>query len=246
MKKFLSIICIVLVTILFAGCTKPAKYDAAESLEHHIANNIENINNIQKVSDETIKALSVIIRTNSLNENKNFAENSKKTYDENHNKIYLISSQTKGEILTNNNSISKLEISEDFSPYWETEIKKSSLLSFLNKNNISLSSISNISQEVDEKGNINAVIIVGKKIEYNAIKDEFSLKSNKITKIDNNLTSLVIYGENPKSTNCFYVNEAEKLVKEGYDYKQLLNHFFNGFDLKTTPQNQSLITSNNI
>ena len=71
----------------------------------------------------------------------NFSNTSAKNYNEVHNKIYDISSQTKGEVLLNDNKLADVEFSDNFSQSWETEIKKSALLNFLNKNNISLSNI---------------------------------------------------------------------------------------------------------
>lgn len=234
MKKFISLFCLLLTVLVFSGCTKPQKFDNAQTLEHHVANNLENINNIQNVSDETIKALSVILRTNLMKNDNNFSNTSAKNYNEVHNKIYDISSQTKGEVLLNDNKLADVEFSDNFSQSWETEIKKSALLNFLNKNNISLSNIKTINPNFDQSGNLINIDIAGKKIDYNVLKQEFNLKSNKITNIDNNLTSLKIYGENTKPENCFYIEEAEDLAKKGSNYKELLNHFYNGFDLKTT------------
>ena len=166
MKKVICLFCIMLSLFMFAGCKQITRDTSAETLEHHVAHNLENINDIQNVSEETTKALSVIERTNLLNSGAKFADSSSVSYSEDHEKIYNISNQTAGEILINPGYSNNIEINETFSPEWETEIKKSTLLSFLNKNNISLSNISNIEPTLDDNGKLLYLSVGGKNIEY--------------------------------------------------------------------------------
>ncbi len=234
MKRLTYVFLLIFTLFIFSGCTKPIKYDAAESVEHQVANNLESIENIQNVKEETIKALSVITRTNLLQEDNDFSENSSKTYSEEHKKLYNISNKTAGEVLFDGENLANIEILQTNNSEWESEIKKSTLLSFLSENNISLSNISNIEPNLDDNGNLVNLNIGGKIINYDSLEKNFNLKSNKITKIDNTISSIIIHGENIPSSTTFFIDEAEKLAAEGKNYKELLNHFFNGFDLKTT------------
>ncbi len=236
MKKLISIFCCFFVIFLLFGCSKKESYVPVENLEHRVSSELEEIDNIQNLSDETIKALSVVIRTNLLNDNqnnKNISEN--KEYSTVHNHIYDIIKETSGEVLKSSEGLKKFEIEESYSNgLWEIQIKKSDLLNYLNKNNISLSNISNITPVFDEDNNFLYLVVGGKVIYYNELKDEFGLKSKKITNIENNINSITIYGEGYDSDTAYFnIEESLQLEEDGLNYKELLNHFFKGFNLKT-------------
>ena len=239
LKSFcLFFICLSVLVCLFSCKKAPAQIEA-QTMDYKVAETIENIDGIENVDDETIKALSVVVRSNILSENQNALayENSYgSAYSGKNEHILSLTKETANEILTKNESPASFEIVTDEKiSAWEVEIKKSDILKFLNKNNISLSSISKIEPEINESGELVSLCVGGKNIPYLSLKEEFNLKSSKITNIESTLTSVKIYGEGEdENKQIFNLKSSQKLSSEGKNYKELLKHFFNDFDLKTT------------
>ena len=222
MKKiFLFVLSLFLIFSVSACSNVSEKKQDSESEVLSLLSSTENIDNLH---DETIKALSVIYRTQ-VEGNCSMLKTKNKTT--NPERIKNLSNQTKGECL----------LLKDISPQnlfvfngekiWNIEIKKSKLLEFLNKKNISLANLTNISSDYDEEKNLKSITLGGKTLSFDDLKNEFGLISSKIIKITPTLSSIIVEGEVQKTAGYFDITEAEDLAKSGKDYKQLLNHFYN-------------------
>lgn len=231
----------------FSGCSEKEKI-VESSVEAMTLCELEQIDGIENFSDETIKALSVIIRTNNKNDNEtNFA------YIPNNKRIEKLVEETNGKILVqknnedlNENNIAspifigtlnennqiknnKLDyINSEGSKTWSVVIKKSAILNYLKKNNISLSNISDIKTNNDNDGKLLSISIGNKEIPYSSLKENFGIKSNKILKIENNLTNIVIYGEYDES---FDIYKAENLSSQGNTYDKILNVLVKNYEI---------------
>ena len=230
MKK-IFVLCFVCLGLFFlCSCSfKPKSNTSGDTLETKVACCLEKIEGVENYDDEILKTLSVIIRTNIINGNEgedSSAPSSQKFLD--------IASSTKGEVLTlsKEQKINLCYVPEDYT--WKKEIKKSDLLSFLNKNNISLANIKNIEPVFDENKNFIELVVGGKHIGYEFLKKEFGLESSKITKIEKENNTIIIFGEGKDLDKLsFDICKAESLASSGKTYRQLLKHFFEAYDLKT-------------
>ncbi len=231
MKKLNFVLCFIFILFLFSGCTNTKNLDtSANNIDSLVAGQICNISGYKDFNDETIKALSVVIRTNILN-NQNNENLSYQNIDEH---IMELTNQTKDEILSeiNEEIIIQTDKSEK-DEIWQTTIKKSNLLEFLSENNISLTNISNIEPIFDENDNLTNISVGGKTLSFEKLKQFFNLKSQKIISVENNLTSITITGKYPENKETFIILDVQKQANLGKDYKQLLNYFFSGYKLKT-------------
>ena len=252
MKKvfcFVSFLCLCFCSLFFCACSKnqtPTQIAETQAttnqLDAKVAEEISSIENIETYSDETIKALSVIVRTNLSNN-----INSQTEYDANnyiYNNEYIINNnhilelvkQTSGEtIKTNSEKTESFEIKTNASTEaWELEIKKSKILEFMKKNNISLSNISNFNIVKDESGNIKKLEIGSKEFFVEDLIDAFDLPSVNITDIKNKKTTVLIKGFGNK--NDFDINKSESFAKEGQNYKKILKKWQNNFQIITNNQ----------
>lgn len=228
MKRFCFIILLFVVLLSGSGCfNQGVKNVDSKHLENIVLFELEQTKNINSLSDETIKALSVIYRTN--HKINNDFQNYEYTPKSEH--IKILSESTKGEMLKQKNGETS-SFSNNSSLELSKEIKKSDILSFLKKKQIKLSNISNITPLFDENKNLIGLEIAGKNISFDELKNEFGLASNKITNIKTSLSSITIFYL-PKNIIQFDENLIELQAKENKNYKQLLNHFFNDFDLIT-------------
>ena len=228
LKKYIHgflLILIVFPTIFLFGCSK--KSDIVESsVEALTLCELEQVEGVENLSDDTIKALSVIIRTNIKNSDyQNFA------YVPNNKRLSKLVKETNGETLDsistssinlNNQTYKKIGYIKD-NETWKVEIKISQILKYLKNNNINLSNISNINPIYSDENCLTGIEIGGKFISYEVLEKEFGLKSNKIIKIENTLTKIVVTGEYEKAFN---INSSEDLANSGKNYNQILNHFF--------------------
>ena len=227
---FFYLLCffILLPSICFFGCSN-SKDSTTNSLESRTMFELEQIENIDSLSDETIKALSVIIRTNLQNENEESY-----SYKPSSNKILNLTKSTDGMVLSSDkntlcevSAITGISQPEEKTEYfsgnqtWEVEIKKSKILSFLKQNGIGLSNISSFEPIYDSSHLLTGIKLGGKTIPYETLKNEFGIKSNKITKIENSLTKIIIDGE---YVGAFNIDEAEKLSAAGLKFDQILKN----------------------
>lgn len=239
MKKFCLIFCVCL-CFLFCTCCSYSdnknETTAANNINEQVAEKVCEIQGYENLDDEIIKALSVIIRTNIINQkiSTNYTSNE---IDEH---ILKLTKQTDGEILDRTDEIIIKTKDDETFDTWQSEIKKSSLLEFLAKNDISLTNISSVEPIFDEDNNFESLKIGGKSLSYEELKEPFNLKSQKITNIENNLTNIIITGEYEKNNNIFDLEEAENVLFLKENYGQLLNHFNLGYNSKTTTKNAKI------
>ena len=243
LKNFIFLL-IIFSCISFAGCSKKDPI-VENSVEAMTICELEQIDGINEMSDETVKALAVVIRTNIKSEDiGNFA------YVPNNQRIAKLVSDTNGQTLMiaessnyfNNDNISspefistlssenikshqkrltsKIQYLKDLdSDTWEVKIKKHEILTYLKNNNISLSNISKLEPVYTDDGLLKSIKLANKEIQYETLEKEFGLKSNKITSIEKNLTNIVIKGE---YVNTFDINFSEHLSAEGFTFDKIL------------------------
>ena len=230
MKRITLFFCLIFSVLIFSACSPKINPKTSDKdLNLKICECIEQVENIESFNNEAIKALSVIFRTNIINGNLNpkVKLNSK---------FLNLVEQTNGEILIVKDSkkINLVSIPEQYT--WKKEIKKADLLSFLNQNNISLANIKNIEPVFDQNKNLTGLIVGGKNINYFTLKEKFNLESSKITNIEVNKekNSIIISGEGKDLDKFdFDLNKTKNLSESGKNYKQILNYFFDGFEIKT-------------
>lgn len=230
---------IILCCFIFTGCSKNTTADVvaekqadSTNIDLQVVKEIESLENVNDLSDETIKSLSIISRTNLMNETqKKINEN----YTPKNKKIYELVKQTENQILIdeNNSQSENFKIENQKEETWIKEIKKGDILKFLNKNKIKLSSTSNIKPEKDEFGKTTKLNLNGKIVSFEKIMKEFNLPSNNIEYIENNLTNIKIYGKGQKNDQVFNIFEAEKLSKQGFGYEKILKNSQNNFQIIT-------------
>lgn len=247
MKKFKFIVlsfCFIFVLIFSVSCSKkqdnsPVAVEQAygNSLNLQITKELESFENISSLDDETIKAMSVVIRTNLVNENQNENNLKNNEYKPTNNHIYELVNETDGEILENENSsekINHLYINEkDENEVWVKEIKKVDILNFLKTQNISLSNLSKFENNQDENGRTKNINLGGKSLNYKLVMEKFNLPSNKIYSIENHLSSITIRGIGSGTEEEFFINDANNEAKAGENYQKILKNRYNNFKIIT-------------
>lgn len=317
--KILIAICLMIFNVLLCSCGRQAPVQTANTMEYRVSSEMSNLENVENLSDETIKALSIVIRTklyndesvsflisdgssdssenfsdildNSNNSSESFASNVtsnttksstesvgnsiiNETNIKNTDNFALNSSEnfnnsissntnqklaknfdfavnkTSNQVLsgfdnTNNNKNrnfiempKNIIIATDSKSYtWQKVIKKSELLRFLAKKNISLANISDFKTNSDENSNILSIVIAGKVINFNEIKSEFDLPSSKISSIKNNISEIFIFGSGIDCPNVFDIKVSESLASSGLSYEQILHYFFDGYNIINVAKN---------
>jgi len=223
MKKIFSIF-VVLLIFLTSGCSKTTNVSNATNLEDVVAYELEQINSTQNLDDETLKSLSVIIRTNTILNNdfqdKNY--NPSQRYKD-------IVNETKNQTLKINGNAEFIDIStQDYK--WKKSVKKDKLLEFAYLNNISLSNLSNI-EPIYKEEKIEIINIAGNSFDYKKLAENFDLESNDITNIETTNKEVVIYGKNKGFHNKFDYDESKNLSKQGKNYKEILNNLYPNFEI---------------
>ena len=238
MKKFfLFLFCFSL--IFFVGCEKndnknptadPAVFEAATTEDENIiiANKISEIESADSFDNETIKALSVVLRTNLTEDDfKNSSE------EISNSKIYELVSSTSGEILTSENEPIYINIENEEETAWQKEIKKYKILEYMKENKISLSNISQIEPIKNEYGEVEKLFVGGKEITVSSLADYFELPSENIINIENKKQSVIVFGEGNKNDPNFNIKKSLKLAQKGDDYKKILKNGRNNFQIIT-------------
>ena len=218
MKKLIIFISVFCLSFTFCGCKKK-QTETTSAINQKIASQICQIENYDTLSPETIKALSVVFRTNIKNgENISALENY--LIDEN---ILLLTKETDGEILDDVSNIISLDKNEE----WVLEIPKTKLLEFFSTKGEHISSFSNIKLEKDNNERTEKLVISEKKLSSQELKNNFSLKSNKIEKFETTQSSLILYGKGFGFGENFDIFEAETLAKNGYSYEAIIKSLKN-------------------
>lgn len=223
MKKLFSIF-VVLLIFIFSGCSKTTNISNATNLEDVVAYELEQIDKTQELDDETLKSLSIIIRTNTVLSN-DFRD---KIYEPSQ-KYKDIANETKNQTLKTNGNAEFIDISiQDYE--WKKIIKKDKLLEFAYLNNISLSNLSNI-EPVYKEEKVEKINIAGNSFDYKALAQEFDLESNNITNIEITNKEVIIYGKNKGFHKKFNYTESKNLSKQGENYKEILKNLYPDFEI---------------
>ena len=124
MNKFICIFILSLLTVFIISCSnEPQKASINNNINNVVAAELEKID--KGYSDETLKAISVILRTNLTINNV-----SKKNQQVN-NKYLNISNSTKNELLKNkSNNLIEISFNKNNEYHWQKKIKKSKILEF--------------------------------------------------------------------------------------------------------------------
>lgn len=222
MKKIFLLFCCLTLT-LFASCKQIPKSNSYPNIESQVAAKLMELD--ENYSDETLEAMSVVLRTNLIvnHSNENLVCDNEK---------YLkIANETSNLVLKNNNG-SLVEISfENTDDYlWQKSIKKSELLDFAFKNNISLTNLSKINP-VTKNEKIIGLEIGNKYFDYNALAQEFGLESNTILKISQDKNSIIVSGKTKGFYGYFDTTKSEQLSNNNYFFKDILTDFFDNLTI---------------
>lgn len=222
MKKIYSIL-LILSLLIFSACSiKETTQSQSINIDNYIAYKLEQLDN--NYNNETLKALSLIIRTNEKlkpsNTNNNYPISQK--YKD-------IVTQTENELIKTNGNFEYINISEKEN-IWTQTIKKDKLLNFALKNNISLSNIKTI-EPVYLNNSLQGIKVGGIMFDYKALTKEFDLKSDKITNITTNKQEIIITGKDFNNFKYFNIEKSEQLANSGKNYKEILSDFFNNLKI---------------
>ena len=213
MKKIFIFTVILSFLFPLCGCKKNTTLEA-DATNQKIASQICKIENYQDLSEETIKALSVVFRTN-LKNGENVSAFEYSTIDE---KILSLTNETSGETIDNVSEIIQIDKNEE----WTQIVPKTKILEIFANKNESISSFANISLQKNDSNKIENLIISEKKLSLNDLKNNLSLKSNKIEKVETTKNSLIFYGKGLGFGESFDIIEAETKAKKGDSYKGII------------------------
>lgn len=217
MKRFVNIL-LIFIFIFLSGCSKSQTISSFD-IEKAVAYNLEQYDKDKNLDDETLKTLSVIIRTNLEINSQNQSQNMNPSE-----KYINISNQTKDEILLIDEKTHFIDISEN-QDEWEKSITKEDILTFAHKNNISLSNISEV-EPVYEEDMTKYIKIGGKLFNFENFANEFDLISNKINNISTSNQSITINGKGVGFVKNFDIKTIKTLSNNGFGYKDIINNFY--------------------
>lgn len=182
----------------------------------------------ENYTNETLKAISVVLRNNTIINN-----NSSSDFEEDINQKYKdIAQSTNNLVLKNeNDDLIELSFKNNENYTWQKNIKKSELLEFALKNNISLSSISSV-EPVSENEKIVGLKIGKKYFDYQTLAKHFDLQSNQITNISSQKDEILISGKNKGFYGYFDTQKSENLSKNNKNYKEILAEIFESLKLE--------------
>lgn len=234
MKKLLSIL-LIFVCVLFSACSSKTSA-SAETKTDQVSTILDSIDGFSTLDDETLKALAVIIRTKQISlgdiDNTNNQKNSSPSE-----RAEYISSITDGEVLDDFGLEStNLDYGYFESKTWKRKLDKADILIGLNKLNISLSSLKNITPNFEQK-KLNAtdekttkvlasLTADSKTIDAEKLSEIFELESSLITDFSYDYKVITIFGKTQKPSGYFDITESVLLSKQGMNYEQLLKHFY--------------------
>jgi len=221
MKKILLLI-ISIFLLGFVACSKTSSKQVSNTdLNKIVAQELESID--KNYSDETLKALSVILRTNILIYNKQLNKEPNQKY-------LNLANQTNNKVLKNEkNNLIEISLDNNNEYTWQKSIKKSKLLEFALKNKINLTNLSNI-EPIKDDNKVEGINIGNKYFDYKELANEFGLESNEIETIEENKKEIVIKGKNKGFYGNFDTLKSEQLSNDNYSYENILKTFFK--DLK--------------
>lgn len=224
---FMAAICLSL-----AGCSKPTQPTMGKDSEHIVAEKICQMG-ASNLTDEMIKALSVVVRTNLLFEGQNNFESQNSTSDatseaENatRERVFTLVGATKGEILTHENLPAEVHYSAEKKD-WSVKLKKWEILSALSRCGVMLSNISHAKLNRTDSGKVESVSIGGKTLTPQELSESLNLPSDIITSAKISGNSLVVTGERKNHENCLYYLDDFS----GKTYTEILNSAFDNLTI---------------
>ena len=207
MKRFIIFLFLTLFIFNFSACKTFSKSNY--SFNDYISDEISKIENIKNYSDETIKTLSIIYRTN-LNNN----------YDS---KNINSDPYIKKLVESTNNKTLKNKITLNInSNNWTEKINKSFILEFFNQNNFSLANISDIKIINDKNNNAQKISIAQRSLDFEKFKNHFNLPSNNNIKITTNDSFFIISGYGKGFNFDIDILKIENLSKKGLTSDEIL------------------------
>ena len=217
MKRLINFL-LIFVVMFFIGCSK-TEISTESNIENVVAYNLEQFDKDKNLDDETLKTLSVIIRTNLETESMNKSQ--KYTVSE---KYQNISNQTKNEIIMINENIEYIDISGNNNK-WNQTIEKDEILSYAHENNINLSNISEV-EPIFKDDIISHIKIGGKSFDYRNFAKKFNIPSNKIEDIKSTNQNIEIIGSGNGFVKNFELDEVKTLSNQGNDYINIINKIY--------------------
>lgn len=242
MKKFLFLFLCLLLPISLCSCSKENTPLTANTLDHRCYEEITKIEGVENLSDESIKALSIIVRTNIQNQPQENLEtnNNEILLDETQKtRIKSLINYTSNLTLKNINNANNFDLSENNNIFninyyletnpnnqWKKEIKKYEILSFLDKQGISLANLSSLSFSGDDDGRVTELYVGGKTFPFKMFANQFHLESDKITNIKTSVSSIIIEGIGKGFVDEINLLTIESLSQDSKDYIDILSKLF--------------------
>lgn len=221
MKKIFCLI-FSLFYLIFSGCSNKNNENAsAYNLDLATIEEIENIENVDAFDDETIKALSIVVRTKKKQQEKI------SSYTPKNKRLYNLVKETSNVVLKNKNNTAVVNF--ETSDIWEKHIKKYDILKYLSNKGISLANISDIETITDSNGKLTHIVIGGKTISFDELKTNFDIPTDNVIDFKINKSDVVLTGRFDE--NDFNLPKANTLSKQGKKYDEILKFFYNKFSL---------------
>ncbi len=214
MKKIFLILFSFVFLFSLVSCSKKENKVSTNEI---VASKISSIENINSYSDETIKALSVLFRTNA-NNSSSFAS---KNISE---RILDLVNSTKNETFSSEKI--KNNIFYETTSEWTKEIKKSDLLKNLADNEIYLTSVSKIEPVITDSIKTTSFDINEKNVSFDTLNNLYSFRSDYIKDIQINDDSFVFIGKGSgRMFEGINLETSEKLSCSGKNYTEILYNF---------------------
>lgn len=208
MKKFIILfVCFLSITSLISCKTLEKK---TYSIDELIAQEISSIENFENFSEETIKTLSIIYRTNLDGQDLKLS-----TIPNND----LLSIIKKTNMLTLDKKVNL----NTYEKNWSEAIDKYQLLEFFKSQNIKVANLSEIKIISDENGNAKKISISSKQFEFQTFANYFNLKSNKNIKITNEKSIIKIEGYGIGFDININIKDIQELSSKGLKYTEILD-----------------------
>jgi len=226
MKRISCILLISFSLLLFVACKNNETSNAA-SVDKQVCYELQQIENIDTFSEETIKAMSVVIRTNLENE-----KNTKNVNFENFNdKLYKIVKSTSNKKLKQKSTNKKLILKNNSDKTWQRKINKTDILSYMLSKGINLANISSIETKYNNQNKLESITVAEKEILYSELKEIFNLPTDIVTDVKIEQSYIIILGEyNEEDLNIFNLEKAEELSKKGLNYEKIIKKTINNYE----------------
>lgn len=228
MKLYYCLI-FIFICIFLIGCSNTN--NTSYAINDYVYRELEKIENVESLNEETIKALSIVIRTNIEDEEINKNVNIEK----NNSKLYKIINSTNNLKLNKKHKYQKFIFDKNNkknkNEKWNKSISKSDILKYMLNKNISLANISDIKINYNDENKINSISIAEKNIIIEELIKEFNLPNNNIVDIKINKTNIVVIGEFESNNIYFDIEKANELSNTGLKYNKILEETLKNYEI---------------